>query len=62
VISDSWVGAEAYKELYLNEIDIPEKDYPNTKLLQLNPLPVTILQNERYESLYKDKFEFFNPV
>lgn len=33
VVSDSWVGAETYKELYLHDIEIPEKDYPNTKLL-----------------------------
>ena len=49
VISDSWLGAEAYKELYLTDIDIPEKDYPHTKLLQLTPLPVSILKNEQYE-------------
>jgi len=60
--NDRWIGALAYKELYLDDIEIPEKDYPHTKLLQLNPLPISVLKNENYESLYWDKFEFFNPV
>lgn len=46
--SDRWVGVEFYKELYLEDIEIPEKDYPHTKLLQLVPLPLSILQNEMY--------------
>jgi replicative superfamily II helicase len=46
----------------LSDIEIPEKDYPNTKLLPLRPLPLSALNNSTYESLYSDKFEFFNPV
>ena len=62
VISDRWVGVDFYETIYLSDIEIPEKDYPHTKLLPLKPLPITALKNSSYEKLYSSKFEFFNPV
>jgi len=41
---------------------VPDEDYPMTKLLPLRPIPVTIFNDAAFESLYKDKFAFFNPI
>ena len=62
IASERWCGVDFYETIYLSDIEIPEKDYPHTKLLSLNPLPVTALNNEKYEELYKGKFEYFNPI
>ena len=31
-------------------------------LLPLSPLPITALQEPKFESLYEDKFTYFNPI
>jgi len=62
VISDRWVGVDFYEAIYLSDIEIPEKDYPHTKLLPLKPLPLSALKNPAFERLYSSKFQFFNPV
>ncbi|XP_014118096.1 PREDICTED: U5 small nuclear ribonucleoprotein 200 kDa helicase, partial [Pseudopodoces humilis] len=41
---------------------LPEKYPPPTELLDLQPLPVSALRNSSFESLYQDKFPFFNPI
>lgn len=41
---------------------LPEKYPPPTELLDLQPLPVSALRNSAFESLYQDKFPFFNPI
>jgi len=62
VLSDRWVGVDFYHPIYLEDVEIPEKDYPHTKLLPLKPLPLSALKNPLYEKLYSSKFQFFNPV
>ena len=62
VLSDRWVGVDFYESIYLEDIEIPEKDYPHTKLLTLKPLPLSALKNEKFERLYAPKFKFFNPI
>lgn len=62
ILSDRWVGVDFYEAIYLEDIEIPEKDYPHTKLLPLKPLPLAALNNPAYERLYSSKFQFFNPV
>ncbi|CAI9096144.1 OLC1v1032225C1 [Oldenlandia corymbosa var. corymbosa] len=42
-------------------IGIPEKHPPSTELLDLQPLPLTSLNNQSYEALYKE-LTHFNPV
>lgn len=44
----------------MDNIELPEDETVYTKLLDLNPLPKTALQNPLYESLYK--FDYFNPI
>ena len=41
---------------------LPEKNPPPTELLDLQPLPMSALRNETYESLYNERFQFFNPI
>ena len=41
---------------------LPEKYPPPTELLDLQPLPVTALRNPGYESVFLNKFPFFNPI
>jgi hypothetical protein len=62
IISDRWVGVEYFEAIHLADIEVPEKDYPHTRLLPLKPLPITALNNPKFEKLYSSKFEFFNPV
>ena len=46
----------------MNEIQVPDEDYPHTKLLDLHPLPLTALANDNFQALYEGKFTHFNPV
>jgi len=41
---------------------VPDEDYPNTKLLPLRPIGIQALNDPKFESLYKSKFSFFNPI
>jgi hypothetical protein len=61
VVSDSWVGVEIMVPVSLRDINMPEQITPYTDLLDLTPLPITALQDPRYEQLYS-KMDTFNPV
>lgn len=62
VISDRWYDLSFIADIDLENMAIPDEDYPNTKLLPLRPMPITALQDEAFENLYKNKLTFFNPV
>lgn len=62
VISDRWIGAETQLPVSFRHLILPEKYPPPTELLDLQPLPVSALRNPGFESLYSDKFPFFNPI
>ena len=62
ILSDRWYDISYYKEINLSELDVPEEDIPSTKLLNLRPLSIKALGNEKFEQLYSEKFKFFNPV
>ena len=61
VVSDSWVGVEVIHTASLRNINMPEQKTPYTDLLNLTPLPVTSLQEDKYIQLYSN-IETFNPV
>jgi len=44
----------------LQGLILPERHPPHTELLDLDPLPVSVLDNPAYESLYR--FTHFNPI
>lgn len=50
-----------YSEMIpMSQLEMPSEDSPNTKLLDLELVPISSLQNEKYIELYKH--EFLNPV
>ena len=55
-------GAETQLPVSFRHLILPEKYPPPTELLDLQPLPVSALRNPGFESLYSDKFPFFNPI
>ncbi|KAL0421948.1 UNVERIFIED_CONTAM: DExH-box ATP-dependent RNA helicase DExH14 [Sesamum latifolium] len=59
-ISDSWLHAESFYTISLQNLALPEAHTTHTELLDLKPLPVTALGNETYEALYS--FTHFNPI
>ncbi|KAL7638072.1 UNVERIFIED_CONTAM: hypothetical protein RMT77_011697 [Armadillidium vulgare] len=60
VISDRWLGCESMCALNFEHLILPERHPPHTDLLDLEPLPVTALNDSRLEMLYK--FTHFNPI
>ncbi|XP_017773161.1 PREDICTED: putative U5 small nuclear ribonucleoprotein 200 kDa helicase [Nicrophorus vespilloides] len=62
VVSDRWIGAETQLPVSFRHLILPEKNFPHTELLDLQPLPITALRNACYESLYNGKFPQFNPI
>lgn len=59
-VSDRWIGSTTMCPISFQHLILPEKHPPHTELLDLQPLPVTALNDARLESLYK--FTHFNPV
>lgn len=61
VVSDNWVGSEALLPVTFEDLMLPDTSMPYTDLMDLTPLPVTALNNKKFEKLYT-KFETFNPI
>lgn len=59
-ISDTWLGSSNLYPLSFKHLILPELHPPHTELLPLNPLPKTVLNDPRFESLYT--FDYFNPI
>lgn len=59
-ISDTWLGSETYFALSFKHLILPDLHPPHTDLLPLQPLPITVLNNKQFESLYP--FTHFNPI
>lgn len=62
IVSDRWIGAETQLPVSFRHLILPEKNFPPTELLDLQPLPISALRNDKYESLYAEKFPQFNPI
>ncbi|KAG7264891.1 hypothetical protein CRUP_007330 [Coryphaenoides rupestris] len=65
VASDRWLcksPCETQLPVSFRHLILPEKYPPPTELLDLQPLPVTALRNSAFETLYQNKFPFFNPI
>lgn len=55
-------GSETQLPVSFRHLILPEKYPPPTELLDLQPLPVSALRNQHFESLYSEKFPYFNPI
>jgi len=62
IIADRWLGSETMLPVSFRHLILPEKYPPHSDLLDLQPLPVGGLKNPAFESLYKEKFNYFNPI
>ena len=49
ILSDRWFDISFWKQIELSEIQVPDEDYPHTKLLNLRPLTIKALNNEKFE-------------
>jgi pre-mRNA-splicing helicase BRR2 len=61
VISDRWLHSETILPISFRHLILPQKFPPPTELLDLQPLPVTALQNTKLQNLYTE-FKHFNPI
>lgn len=61
LVADSWVGVELVYPVSLKETRMPEQALVHTDLIDLTPLPTTVLQDPKYEQLFS-RIETFNPV
>lgn len=59
-ISDKWLGCESSCVMNFQTLILPERHPPNTDLLNLEPLPISALQNPEWEILFK--YTHFNPI
>jgi len=60
IVSDKWLHSETQLPVSFRHLILPEKYLPPTELLDLQPLPISALRNQRYEELYG--YNFFNPI
>ncbi|KXS12052.1 Sec63-domain-containing protein [Gonapodya prolifera JEL478] len=62
-VSDRWVGAENAIAVSFKHLILPQMQRtPHTELLNLQPLPITALQNEVLEEICRPRFTFFNAI
>lgn len=59
-ISDTWLGSSICEALSFKHLILPEMHPPHTELLPLQPLPVSVLKEPKFEKLYN--FTHFNPI
>lgn len=62
VISDSWIGSESTHSISFQHLIRPHNETLQTKLLKLQPLPVTALHDPKVEGIYSPKFKYFNAM
>ncbi|KAG4305915.1 hypothetical protein PORY_000825 [Pneumocystis oryctolagi] len=60
--SDRWLKAETVTPISLNNVIFPEESNSVTELLDLQPLPISALNNPVLEEIYSRKFIFFNAI
>ncbi|KAG7799378.1 hypothetical protein KL929_001455 [Ogataea haglerorum] len=61
-LSDSWIGSETVHAVSFQKLIKPHNETIQTKLLRLQPLPITALHNQEVEKIYGAKFHYFNPM
>ncbi|KAK6532254.1 hypothetical protein TWF281_006446 [Arthrobotrys megalospora] len=61
-ISDRWLGAETVTATSFQHLIRPDTESFYTDLLNLQPLPISALENPLVEGIYGAKFQYFNPM
>jgi replicative superfamily II helicase len=64
IVSDNWVGCESLIPVSFKHVLLEGLSSPTffTNLFDLTPLPVRSLDEPRYEQLYANRFDVFNPI
>ncbi|KAI1727001.1 sec63 brl domain-containing protein [Ditylenchus destructor] len=63
IISDRWLGSETVLPVSFRHLILPEKYPPPTELLDLQPLPLSALNNPKFETIFDIKgIRVFNPI
>lgn len=57
-----WLGAENWYTLDFRNLILPNQHKTYTELLDLTPLPLSALNEPKYEELYTQKLTHFNPI
>ena len=60
IVSDRWIGSAQTIPISFKHLKLPKKQSPPTDLLNLNPLPITALNNSKFQQMYN--FTHFNPI
>lgn len=61
-VSDRWLGAESVEPISFQHLIRPDTEAVYTPLLNLQPLPITALKNEKLQNIYSSRFQYFNPM
>jgi antiviral helicase SLH1 len=61
-VSDRWLGAETVTPVSFQHLIRPDTESVYTDLLNLQSLPITALNNPGLEEIYRQRFDFFNPM
>ena len=61
LISDRWISSETMLPILFDHLILPEKNFPPTELLDLQPLPISALRNPKFEQFYS-RFKEFNAI
>ncbi|EPB68732.1 Sec63 domain protein [Ancylostoma ceylanicum] len=63
IVSDRWLGSETVLPISFRHLVLPEKYPPPTELLDLQPLPISALNNKHFEAVFQTKdIKIFNPI
>lgn len=62
IVSDTWIGSETLHPISFQHLIRPLNDTIRTKLLRLQPLPLSALHDPDIEYIYKSRFQYFNPM
>lgn len=62
VLSDSWICSESVHSISFQHLIRPHNETLQTKLLKLQPLPITALHDSKIENIYSPKFRYFNAM
>ena len=61
-VSDRWLGAETVTPVSFQHLIRPDTESVYTDLLNLQPLPISALNNPLLEEIYGQRFQYFNPM
>jgi len=63
IVSDRWLGSETVLPVSFRHLILPEKYPPPTELLDLQPLPISALNNPQFEQIFEKRgIHYFNPI